>query len=959
MPAAPVRARRGKVGVERERAVDRRTGIGTAAAHTLLGMNTPATPFERLRLRMVDLPAIDQPLREDVNRLGSLVGEVIADQQGAAFFEQVEALRRAAILRRESGQSADALAASLSGQPLADAEALVRAFSTWFSAVNLAERVHRIRRRRDYQKAGAAPQPGSLQAVLAELRDGGVGRAAIDALLARLRVEPVFTAHPTEAVRRVLLDKEGAIVDCLLADIDRSRTPDERDADRDRIRMALTAAWQTAENPPERPTVADEVEHVGYYLVESLYRVVPAFFEAFEQALGAPVPSGLLRFGTWVGGDMDGNPNVGADTIEQALAQQRRLLIAAYRRDLSRLTGLLSQSLERIEVSAELLQRIEACTALLPSAPRIKARHRSMPYRQWLRLVSARLAATVNGVAGNTDASGDAGVPAASSRVDPGYAGPAGFRADIQCVLDSLLAHRGEHAGAFEVRRLLRRIDTFGFHLATLDLRQDSRAHDAALAALLSDPEFPHRPVDERCGRLTVILDGRATAAAPAAGEARPVLDVFRRRHVLLDRYGDAAFGPYIVSMSRSAADVLAVLALATIADSEPDTLDVAPLFETVDDLQAAPEVLRALFAVPCYRRHLTRRGDRQIVMLGYSDSAKDAGLPASRWAIQRCQIALLEIGRAAGIAIGFFHGRGGSASRGGSRTERAVMSAPRGSVDGRLRLTEQGEVIHRKYGIRALALRTLEQTTGAVLRASLAPRPPEPREAVWRERMERIAAESRQAYRALVHERSGFVPYFRLATPIDVIERLKLGSRPAKRAAGGQAGVESLRAIPWVFAWSQNRCGLTAWYGAGSALAAAIARDGVDAVAEMARDWPFFATLIDDLEMVLAKSDIGIFEQYSRLAGELHERLYPPIADEFARCCDALLALRGSDSLLTHDRRLAFSIRLRNPYVDPISLLQVDLLRRWREAGRPDDALLHALVVTVNGISAGVQNTG
>lgn len=343
--------------------------------------------------------------------------------------------------------------------------------------------------------------------------------------------------------------------------------------------------------------------------------------------------------------------------------------------------------------------------------------------------------------------------------------------------------------------------------------------------------------------------------------------------------------------------------------------------------------------------------------MLGYSDSAKDGGMLASRWALQRTQIALTELARDSGVRIAFFHGRGGSISRGGGKTERAVIAAPRGSVDGYLRLTEQGEVIHRKYGIRAIALRNLEQATGAVLRATLRPRAPEPREEQWRAIASELARDARAHYRALVHENPDFPAYFRAATPIDVIERLRIGSRPSKRAGTGDVG--SLRAIPWVFAWSQNRAGLTAWYGVGTALQRALDTHGRDTLAEMAQDWPFFGTLIDDLEMMLAKSEPGIFERYSLLAGELHERFHPGIAAEFERTRAAVLAIKGSDELLAGDYRLRQSIRLRNPYVDPISLLQVDLLARWRAADRPDDALYEALVATVNGISAGIQNTG
>ena len=436
-------------------------------------------------------------------------------------------------------------------------------------------------------------------------------------------------------------------------------------------------------------------------------------------------------------------------------------------------------------------------------------------------------------------------------------------------------------------------------------------------------------------------------------------LAVFRTVHELRRTLGEHAFGPYIISMSRSAADALAVLALARIAgcvDDDAVPLDVAPLFETVDDLQAAPDVMRALFADPVYRRHLAARGDRQTVMLGYSDSAKDGGLLASRWALQRAQVELLELAREAGVGIVFFHGRGGSVSRGGGKTERAIIAAPRGSVDGRMRVTEQGEVIHRKYGIRALALRNLEQMTGAVLRASLRPRPPEPREASWRAIAAELAQASRAHYRALVHEREDFPAYFRAATPIDVIEQLRIGSRPSRRRDGG---IANLRAIPWVFAWSQNRSGLTGWYGVGTALQQGIDSHGLDAMAAMARDWPFLAAAIDDVEMLMAKSDIDIFERYSLLAGDAHDAFFPQIAEEFERTRDAILAIKGRETLLADDYRLRLSIRLRNPYVDPISLLQVDLLRRWRASGREDEGLLRALVTTVNGIAAGIQNTG
>lgn len=899
-------------------------------------------------LRIVEFAASDALLREDVKTVGALVGEILAEQRGPQFLAEVERLRRAAIRRRESHAPVAELTQALAGTELARAGDLVRAFATYFQAVNVAERVHRIRRRRDYERRGASAQPGSLREVLASLAAQGVSLDEVVALLSRLRIEPVFTAHPTEAVRRALLEKERQIVTCLIDDIDRSRTPYEHRADLERMRLALTAGWQTAEASPVKPSVADEFEHVGFYLSDVLYRVLPVFYEVFEDALreaygeATPAPD-VLGFGTWVGGDMDGNPNVGADTIAASLAGQRKLVLSAYRQEVAALGELLSQSLGRVSVADEVMARIEEYRYLLPkAAAALRPRHADMPYRNLLALIGARLRAT------------------AEDHVH-GYPDAVTFLADIAMIERSLDVHQGEHAGSFAVRRLRRRVECFGFHLASLDLRQDSATHDAALAELLADPDWESHSREQRAQRLHALLDGSAPAPTTGNGQARPTLDVFRAVARLRPRYGPRAFGPYIVSMSRSAADALAVLALARIAgciDGDGRVpLDVAPLFETVDDLDAAPDTLRALFADPVYRSHLAARGNRQVVMLGYSDSAKDGGMLASRWALQRTQIALAALAQESGVRIAFFHGRGGSISRGGGKTERAVIAAPRGSVDGYLRLTEQGEVIHRKYGIRAIALRNLEQATGAVLRATLRPRPPEPREASWRAIANELSASARSHYRALVHEHPDFPAYFRAATPIDVIERLRIGSRPSKRAGDGD--VSSLRAIPWVFAWSQNRAGLTAWYGVGSALTQALEKHGRETMAEMARDWPFFGTLVDDLEMMLAKSDPAIFEQYSLLAGELHERFHPGIAAEFERTRAAVLAIKGSDELLAGDYRLRLSIRLRNPYVDPISLLQVDLLARWRAAGRPDDELLQALVATVNGISAGIQNTG
>ncbi len=909
----------------------------------------------------------DGPLHEDVNRLGTLVGLMLAEQGGEGFFQRVESVRQAAIRRRREGNSVAALADTLAGLEADDAEALARAFASYFQAVNIAERVHRIRRRREYQRDGTLPQPESLLDVLTELKDQGVSAGELTGWLDRMKVEPVFTAHPTEAVRRSLLEKEQAIVKALVDNFDPTRTPQERREDDDRIYMALSSGWQTAEASPVSPTVQDEHHHVGFYLANPIYRIVPAVYESLAQALktvydiAAPLPQ-LLSFATWVGGDMDGNPNVGAATIAASLATQRSHVLEHYVEDLATLARLLSQTDQRVHVDQALSERLAAYKKRFPqAAASIRPRHADMPYRSLLTLMAARLRAT-------EDDTSEGKVHS------EGYTSAVELQNDLQIIACSLADHEGMHAGAYVVERLIRRVRTFGFHLARLDVRQDSRVHDEALSALLDDPAWLSRDVADRVARLQPFASGEHSFELSDDANAKTLHDVFATLHDARKSYGTEAIGLYIISMARSAADVLAVLALArygglidspgrsstneTMVDPSKVVvpIDIAPLFETVDDLKNAPATLQALLDNPLYREHLAARGNQQWVMLGYSDSGKDAGTLASRWGLQRAQVELLELAHSAGIRLAFFHGRGGSASRGGARITPALMSSPRGSVAGVLRVTEQGEVIHRKYGIRALALRNLEQTVGAVLRASLRPRQSDPREHQWIRQMDALSAGSRKAYRELV-DREHFVDYFRTATPIDVIERMTLGSRPASRRS--MRGVQDLRAIPWVFAWTQCRSIITGWYGLGSALEKGAAEFGEGTFIEMASDWPFFINMLDDVEMVLAKCDLDIAEAFSQLSGPLHQEFFGLIREEFDRTLHWLLRLKGSAGLLARAPRLSRSIVLRNPYVDPMSLMQVDLLRRWRASGNPDDALLTALVACVNGVSQGLQNTG
>jgi phosphoenolpyruvate carboxylase len=897
-------------------------------------------PLEALTMSQRDVfPAKDAALRDDVRTLGALVGEMLREQGGEELFQAVEAARLAAIERRQTEKEDGALFGLVGGRPPDEAAELVRAFSAYFQVVNLAETVHRLRRTRDYQREvaeGGEPQPGSLSEAVRHLRDAGVSLAEVMELLGRMLVEPVFTAHPSEAVRRTILEKQQRIARRLVERMDPSRTPAEERAALERIRAEVTTAWQTEEHPSQRPTVADEREHVLFYVNDILYRVIPPFYEALQDALagaygeearGLTLPT-LLRFASWVGGDMDGNPNVTAETIVATLVRHREMVLGRYRSEVQDLARQLSQSQTRVEVDPDVLERGRRYAETFPqAAAAVPPRHRDMPYRVLLRLMAERLEATYRDK------------PA-------GYAGIEGYLDDLRAIAGSLERHQGEHAGLFAVRRAIRRAETFGFHLATLDVRQDARL----LRGLAPHPPAPS-PIPSH---------------PPGEGETdmSATLAVFAAIRDCRQRFGPHAIGPYIVSMTQSAGDVLLVLDLARRGGLEGSDgevpLDVAPLFETVPDLEAAPGILRELLRDEAYRRHLAGRGNRQMVMIGYSDSNKEGGIAASRWALQQAQGALADVAHEEGVDLTLFHGRGGSASRGGGKVHRAVLAAPRGTVGGRLRLTEQGESINAKYGLRGIALRTLEQSAGAVALATAAPPPPDPREPAWTALMDEIARDSRATYRALVYGEPDFFAYFRAATPIDVIERMPIGSRPASRRSG--EGIENLRAIPWVFAWTQSRHILPGWYGLGTGLDAAVARHGEATVAAMIRDWPFAHVLLEDAEMVLAKADMPIAARYAELAGEVGERFFPVIRAEFERTTAWLLRLKGSAALLDEDPTLQRSIRLRNPYVDPMSFLQVDLLRRWRDAGRPDgadDELFRALLDSVNGIARGLQNTG
>jgi phosphoenolpyruvate carboxylase len=902
-------------------------------------------------------PPKHEALREDVHALGALVGEILLEQGGPELLYLVEQDRMAAIHRRDGDTKAHAELLSLvKNRPPAVARDLVRAFSTWFQVVNLAEKVHRIRRRREYfVKDSVRPQPGGVQDAFARLKVEGLQLPEVLELIGQLRIEPVFTAHPTESTRRTILRQQQHVAELLLSRLNPTLTPNDMRALWSGIRTELTAGWQTEDHPREKLTVADEREHVLFYLTDILYRVVPPFYEeialALEKVYGVPaesveLPPSLLSFGTWVGGDMDGSPDVHAKTIRETLARQQQVIVNVYFRETQRLVERLSQSASRTNVSSALTKRIEEYTSLLPGArSATPARHDRMPYRVFLAQVGERLRHTYDGRPN-------------------GYANVQQLRADVMLIAESLRANKGVNAGLFHIQRFLRRIDTFGFHVATLDVRQHTSVHHQVLAKGLDDPQWLTRSQVDRTARLADALSRDMGPRAELDPLGKRTLGVFEAMVQSRHRYGANAIGNFIVSGCSGADDVLGTLLLARWAEAYDKRtgeigVDVAPLFESVDTLDRCGEVMRSLLAEPVYHRHLEARGRRQCVLIGYSDSNEADGPCASRFAIHQAQRTLAGSLAADGEKFVIFHARGGSIARGGGRVDALVRAAPVEALNGILRFTEQGEAIQQSYGLRPIAMRTLERAFNALSTTTSAARQGkiETDRADHLEVAATIAAASREAYRKLVHAEPEFYEFFRAVTPIDVIERMQIGSRPVHR--DGSESLDSLRAVPWVFAWTQSRHMLPGWYGAGAGLVAAIKQFGAARVRATYNEWFFLRNLLDDVEAMLGRADLEIASAYNVLAPATLHRFFEPIRAEYGSAVYHVTSVKGVSTLLDADATLQRGIQLRNPYVDPMNLMQVDLLQRWRATDRQDRDLFEALLASISGIAQGLQSTG
>ena len=876
-----------------------------------------------------------KPLRDDVRMLGELLGETLSALEGGELFGTVERVRALAKRARAgSDEDFDALAGELSRLPVRDGLPVARAFAHFLHLANIAEQHHRIRRRRAYQRdPGASPQRGSCEEAFPRFVAAGIAPDALHDAVSTLRIELVLTAHPTEIARRTLVQKYNRIAAALAEQDRQDLTQPERDGIEARLLGEIMSAWGTDEVRAERPTPLDEVRSGLIVFDESLWHAVPRYLRGVDRALqastgrGLPLEAAPVTFGSWIGGDRDGNPHVTPEVTRRACLLARWVAASLYLQEIEALRSELSINAATVELQAA------AGTA-------------REPYRALLRIVRERLRTTRAWVEGSLEAGADLphpdGICLEAADLEPA----------LRLCADSLERSGYGHLARQRLADLRRRLATFGLTLARLDIRQEAGRHTEALAAILEHQgagAYREWSEEARAAFLAGALRAPRPAVLPAfeaPAEVRDTLDTFRT----IAAIPRSSLGAYVITMASQASDVLAVLLLQQMAGVTPP-LRVVPLFETSADLGRAGAVLDSLLGHDWYRERI---GGRQEVMIGYSDSAKDVGRFAAAWDLYRAQEAVLASSRRHGVALTLFHGRGGAAGRGGGPTYLAIMSQPAGSIDGTLRVTEQGEMLQALFGLPEIAWRTLDVYTTATLEAWLLPAPaPKPE---WRALMDRLRDDAREAYRATVYGDPRFLDYFAQATPEAELSAMNIGSRPARRRH--DTSVASLRAIPWQFAWTQTRLLLGAWLGVEAAIEGAIGRGDADRLREMYREWAQFRSVIDLTEMVLAKAEPAIAAEYDRrLVSPPLRPLGAALRGRLGRAVDAVLAVTGHARLLESNPVLRRSIDVRNPYVDPINLLQVELLRRVRAA--PDEDVRAALRVTINGIAAGMRNTG
>ena len=868
---------------------------------------------------------MDQRLRDDVRMLGELLGETLRLRGGERFFETVERVR--ALAKRD----ADVLPQVLRELPVAAAVPVARAFSHFLALANIAEQHHRVRRRREYQREGSRPQPGSCEEAFARIISSGVSADALARAVSNLRIELVFTAHPTDITRRTIVQKHLRIADALAAQDRPDLTIFERDGTMDALRCEVVALWGTDDVRPRRPTPHEEIASGLLIFEQTVWNALPAFLRTLDRALRRTTSGSLefdrgpiITFGSWIGGDRDGNPLITPEVTRYAVVRARDTAVRLYRREIEALRLELSMT----DATPELRERAGGARE---------------PYRALMRELR--------------DSLPKPGDPL------PTRDRPQRFSAAILDVLRlccrslSLTGQRPIVSG--RLADLVRRTTAFGDTLVRLDVRQHAKRHAAALAAVTrarGEGDYGSWEEAQRQAFLRRALRDRLAIPSELLQTSNDeVRDVFETLRAIAELPEDA-LGAYIISMTENPSDVLAAEYLQRQFGS---SLRVVPLFEEVDTLHRAGDMMRALYAIPEYAAAAEPRR-QQEVMIGYSDSAKDGGRLAANWELYQAQEAVVAACRDAGTELTLFHGRGGSIGRGGGPTYLALRSQPPSSIQGRLRVTVQGEMIQAQFGLPDIAQRTLEVYTTATLDATLSTPPPVPQP--WRDAMDRLAHRAHEVYRDVVYNDPRFVEYFRAATPEQELGAVPIGSRPARRPQGSEDhGVESLRAIPWVFAWTQTRLLLPSWLGTGEALGDAIERGELDLLRTMYRDWPFFGSTITLIEMAVAQAEPRIAAEYDReLVPDALRAVGESLRARLDRAATSLVRVIGASRLLEGNDVLRRLIELRNPYVDPINLVQIEVLRRLREGGdAADQELWRAFMVTANGIAAGMRNVG
>ncbi len=917
-------------------------------------------------------------LARDVRLLGNALGEVLREQGGETLFDRVERIRA---LTKEArsvpGESAAeaALDALFAGMDFDAALPVLKAFTTYFQLVNLAEQkeIVRVNRRRAYA-AGDRPRSESVREAIQTLSSAGMTAGEMRGLVESLSIQLVFTAHPTEAKRRTVNEK----LHRLSAYLSALEQPQMATSECERLEADVVAEteilWQTDEVRQRRLSVIDEAKNILFYFGETLFQVTPRLYEDLAAALAECYPGeafaipNFLEYGSWVGGDRDGNPTITLDHTAEVLRLHRAQVLSLYVPAVRALSDRLSQSRHYVGVSPELEQSLGIDAERLPEvAAQAAGRSPMEPYRRKCEFIWERLRRTQDNAPGGYDTASE-------------------FVADLELIQRSLEAHKGHFAARRALAPLLFQARLFGFHLARLDIREHKEKYLGALSAVLTDQGMDWASLDE-AGKIALLEQEIASRRplVPASpnfdDDANKTLKLFRLVSDKMLSLGTDAFGSFILSMASDVSDVLAVLLLAKdahLADLREENgwskVDVVPLFETIEDLENAPQILDTLLRNPIYRRNVSLRGNAQEVMVGYSDSNKDGGYLTANWKLYVGQAQIAEVAEKHGVKLRIFHGRGGAIGRGGGPAGKAILAQPPGSVQGRLKITEQGEVISSRYFDQEIAYRNLEQIVHAVLTASGPPAPNSggAREEVekWAAVMDEVSDTAFAAYRALVYGDEDFVRYFQEATPVGELAQLNIGSRPPKRTASDR--IEDLRAIPWVFSWMQSRHTLPGWYGVGTALTAYDEQspEHLERLRQMYQSWPFFTTTIDNAQMSLAKADMEIAARYAALVTDdtIRQRIFGAICSEYEKSVAIIGRITGLDALLDNQPVLQKSIRLRNPYVDPLSYLQVELLKRLRALPLDDSSeemktarrdLRAAVLLSINGVAAGMKNTG